>query len=181
MKIKPKQKNRNPATSKAPPPNQIIHYHINEITPKPNHPKNRNLAKHPTHPLQNQTIIKEAKIGLGQRLALHHECCQRHHFLEPFDQEAQGVAIFSSRLALRPRDEHVRCTCIQVQIRFCAWRLQAGEDFLVRWLGKQRFCFWGQGFRELPLPKCLEDQRVQIEVGALGDCVSVTANYGFRC
>ncbi|KAK4588573.1 hypothetical protein RGQ29_019543 [Quercus rubra] len=32
-------------------------------------------------------------------------------------------------------------------------------------------------FRELPLPKCLEDQRVQIEVGALGDCVSVTADY----
>ena len=63
MKIKPKQKNRNPATSKAPPPNQIIHYHINETTPKPNCPKNRNLAKHPTHPLANQTIIKEAKIG----------------------------------------------------------------------------------------------------------------------
>ena len=63
MKIKPKQKNRNPATSKAPPPNQIIHYHINETTPKPKCPKNRNLAKHPTHPLPNQTIIKEAKIG----------------------------------------------------------------------------------------------------------------------
>ena len=30
-----------------------------ETTPKPNHPKNRNLAKHPTHPLPNQTIIKE--------------------------------------------------------------------------------------------------------------------------
>ena len=30
-----------------------------EATPKPNHPKNRNLAKHPTHPLPNQTIIKE--------------------------------------------------------------------------------------------------------------------------
>ena len=59
MKIKPKQKNRNLATSKAPPPNQIIHYHINETTPKPNHPKNRNPAKHPTHPLPNQTIIKE--------------------------------------------------------------------------------------------------------------------------
>ena len=30
-----------------------------ETTPKPNHPKNRNPAKHPTHPLPNQTIIKE--------------------------------------------------------------------------------------------------------------------------
>ena len=30
-----------------------------ETTPKPNHPKNRNLAKHPIHPLPNQTIIKE--------------------------------------------------------------------------------------------------------------------------
>ena len=30
-----------------------------ETTPKPNHPKNRNLAKQPTHPLPNQTIIKE--------------------------------------------------------------------------------------------------------------------------
>ena len=30
-----------------------------ETTPEPNHPKNRNLAKHPTHPLPNQTIIKE--------------------------------------------------------------------------------------------------------------------------
>ena len=30
-----------------------------ETTPKPNHPKNRNLEKHPTHPLPNQTIIKE--------------------------------------------------------------------------------------------------------------------------
>ena len=59
MKIKTKKKNRNPATSKAPPLNQIIHYHINETTPKPNHPKNRNPTKHPTHPLPNQTIIKE--------------------------------------------------------------------------------------------------------------------------
>ena len=68
MKIKPKQKNRNPTTSKAPPPNQIIHYHINETTPKPNHPKNRNPARHPTHPLPNQTIIKEAEIGLANGL-----------------------------------------------------------------------------------------------------------------
>ena len=30
-----------------------------KTTPKPNHPKNRNPAKHPTHPLPNQTIIKE--------------------------------------------------------------------------------------------------------------------------
>ena len=30
-----------------------------ETTTKPNHPKNRNPAKHPTHPLPNQTIIKE--------------------------------------------------------------------------------------------------------------------------
>ena len=30
-----------------------------ETTRKPNHPKNRNLAKQPTHPLPNQTIIKE--------------------------------------------------------------------------------------------------------------------------
>ena len=30
-----------------------------ETTPKPNHPKNRNLANHPIHPLPNQTIIKE--------------------------------------------------------------------------------------------------------------------------
>ena len=30
-----------------------------ETTPKPNHPKNRNPAKHLTHPLLNQTIIKE--------------------------------------------------------------------------------------------------------------------------
>ena len=30
-----------------------------ETTPKPNHPKNRNTIKHPTYPLQNQTIIKE--------------------------------------------------------------------------------------------------------------------------
>ena len=30
-----------------------------ETTPKPNHPKNRNPTKHPTHPLLNQTIIKE--------------------------------------------------------------------------------------------------------------------------
>ena len=30
-----------------------------ETTPKPNHLKNRNPAKHPTHPLLNQTIIKE--------------------------------------------------------------------------------------------------------------------------
>ena len=45
MKIKPKQKNRNPATSKAPPPNQIIHYHINETTPKPNH-NQRNFQYH---------------------------------------------------------------------------------------------------------------------------------------
>ena len=30
-----------------------------KTTPKLNHPKNRNLAKHPTHPFQNQTIIKE--------------------------------------------------------------------------------------------------------------------------
>ena len=30
-----------------------------EATPKPNHPKNRNPVKHPTHPLPNQTIIKE--------------------------------------------------------------------------------------------------------------------------
>jgi len=63
MEIKPKQKNRNLATRKAPPPNQIIHYHINETTLKLNHPKNRNPAKHLTHPLPNQTIIKEAEIG----------------------------------------------------------------------------------------------------------------------
>ena len=44
IKIKPKQKNRNPATSKAPPLNQIIHYHINENTPKPNHPKKAKLV-----------------------------------------------------------------------------------------------------------------------------------------
>ena len=30
-----------------------------ETTPKPNHQKNRNPTKHPTHPLPNQTIIKE--------------------------------------------------------------------------------------------------------------------------
>ena len=30
-----------------------------KTTPKPNHLKNRNPAKHPTHPLLNQTIIKE--------------------------------------------------------------------------------------------------------------------------
>ena len=30
-----------------------------KTTPKPDHPKNRNPAKHPTHPLLNQTIIKE--------------------------------------------------------------------------------------------------------------------------
>ena len=30
-----------------------------ETTLKPNYPNNRNLAKHPTHPLPNQTIIKE--------------------------------------------------------------------------------------------------------------------------
>ena len=30
-----------------------------KTTPKPNHPKNRNPAKHPTHPLPNQTIVKE--------------------------------------------------------------------------------------------------------------------------
>ena len=55
IKIKPKQKSRNPATSKTPPPNQIIHNHVNETAPKPNHPKNRNPAKHPTHPPPNQT------------------------------------------------------------------------------------------------------------------------------
>ena len=27
--------------------------------PHPNHPKNRNPAKHPAHPFPNQTIIKE--------------------------------------------------------------------------------------------------------------------------
>ena len=30
-----------------------------EITPKPNHPKNRNPVRHPTHRLPNQTVIKE--------------------------------------------------------------------------------------------------------------------------
>ena len=30
-----------------------------KTTPKLNHPRNRNLAKHPTHPFQKQTIIKE--------------------------------------------------------------------------------------------------------------------------
>ena len=30
-----------------------------ETTPKPIHLKNRNPTKHPTHPLPNQTIIKE--------------------------------------------------------------------------------------------------------------------------
>ena len=30
-----------------------------ETTPKPNHPKNRNPTKHPTHPLPNQIVIKE--------------------------------------------------------------------------------------------------------------------------
>ena len=30
-----------------------------KTTPKPNHPKNRNPAKYPTHPLLNQTIVKE--------------------------------------------------------------------------------------------------------------------------
>ena len=30
-----------------------------ETIPKPNHPKNRKPAKHPIHPLPNQTIIKE--------------------------------------------------------------------------------------------------------------------------
>lgn len=32
-------------------------------------------------------------------------------------------------------------------------------------------------FPELTVPKCLEDLKVQIEVGALGECVCVTANY----
>ena len=34
-----------------------------------------------------------------------------------------------------------------------------------------------ENFPELTVPKCLEDYKVQIEVGALGECVFATANY----
>ena len=62
MKIKPKQKNRNLATNKAPLPNQIIHYPINETTPKPNHPKNRNPY------IYTNQIIQKKKIDLNLKI-----------------------------------------------------------------------------------------------------------------
>ena len=57
MKIKPKQKNRNLASNKAPPPNQIIHYHINETTPR-KYLAIRSPNQQQTQPPTNQLLLQ---------------------------------------------------------------------------------------------------------------------------